>query len=156
MKFAHEIDEDDLEAFVQLIYEGMRPDQAARELDTTGSVIRKFRSERSQWFDAVFAAQVSEALASDQHQQNYLERIRDARAKLVEDGNARMIEKESYAHDPLWATMRHQNFNVNVDILARTLPGLSLDELERIRAALDREEAQTIDVPPLRALPEPE
>jgi hypothetical protein len=154
VKFAHEITAEEREEFLSLIYEGFRPDQAAKELGSTGTQFRKFASARSQYHDPEFAEKLREALASDEHQRAYLERIRDARANLVDQGNVRMIEKESYAHDPLWATLRHQNLNVNVDILARTLPGLSLDELERIREALEKEkEPETIDVPaPLRAL----
>lgn len=154
MKMAYEIDADDKAEFVNLIYEGFRCHEAAKQLGSTGTQFRRVRNPRSESYDADFAKAVEEALASDEHQRNYLERIRDARDMLIEDGNVKMIEKESYAHDPLWATMRHQNFNVNIDILARTLPGLSREQLEAIAEA-ERKRIED-ERPALKALPRPE
>lgn len=145
-KLAGELTEEDKADYLRLIQEGSNPAQAAHELGTTGTQFRRLRNADSEHYDPDFAAAFKLAITSEAHEQNRLERIRDLVWKRAEAGDARMIEKLALIYDPDWATLRHQNLNVNVQMVARMLPHISTAELERALAELDSEK-NVIELP---------
>lgn len=148
MKVAPELSELDKSDYLTLIYEGSNPAQAAAALDSTGTQFRHLRSETSHYYDPEFAAAYRTAITSEAHEQHRLERIRDLVWRYAEAGDTRMIEKLALIYDPDWATLRHQNLNVNVQMVARMLPHISTVELERALAELELEKAPpTLDLP---------
>lgn len=159
-KLAEDLTQEDKDDFVSLILDGWKPDVAAEKLGSTGTQFRKHYSGKSErYYDEAFAGRVANALASDEHATAFLERLRGIQQALAfEDKNVRMIEKLSMIYDPAWEVLRNPNLNVNVNVLLQqAAPGLSREELERLREALleakKREEVESGDVIP--ALPKP-
>ncbi len=132
---ARDITAEDKADYLRLIQEGANPAQAAHELGSTGTQFRRLRNPMSEWYDAEFADAFRAAITSEAHEQNRLERIRDLVWRLAEKGDSKMVEKLALIYDPDWSTLRHQNLNVNVRMLARALPYFTTEELERAWAA---------------------
>lgn len=139
IKLARDIDAEDKADYLRLILEGLNPAQAAHELGSTGTQFRRIRNEQSEWFDSEFAEAYRQAITSEAHERSRLERIRDLVWRQAEKGDARMIEKLALIYDPDWATLRHQNLNVNVQMVARMLPYISTAELERALVEIEQE-----------------
>jgi hypothetical protein len=135
---ADEITAEMKDEYVGLILDGMKPDEAAKQLGSTGTQFRKHRSEASIYYDADFAERFSTAIVSDEHSTAFLERIRGKIAELaLEDGNVRLLEKLSMIYDPAWEGLRNPNLNVNVNVLLQqAVPSLTKPELERLREAV--------------------
>src|SRR6185369_12014267 len=135
------------------LYEGHKPDAAAREIGSTATQFRRLRNPAGEHYDPQFAADYKAAITSEEHRSNFLERVRDAVWKRAEAGDARLLEKLSLIYDPDWEPLKHSNLRLDVNLVARVLPYLSADELERAIAAAEAEQVS----PPrtLRALPEP-
>lgn len=144
MKMAFEISAEDKAMFLDLIYEGMNPAQAAKEIDSTGTQMRRLRNPVSTHYDKAFDNAFRAAITSEEHEQRRIERIRDLVWDRAEHGDTKMIEKLALIYDPDWQTLRHQNLNVNVQMVARMLPHISTAELERALAELDREDVVEI------------
>lgn len=136
--------------FIRLIYDGYRPNDAAKELDSTGSQFRRLRNPKSASYDAEHAEEFEKAIKSPEHAQNFLEKLREAVWQRAEAGDARLLEKLSLIYDPDWEPLKSTNFNMNVNVLARVLPYLSNDELER---AIEAAKQAEIEGRPLKLLP---
>lgn len=138
--------------FIGLILDGLKPDQAAEQLGSTGTQFRRHRSPGSVFYDEAFAQRYADAIISDEHSTAFLERLRSKVAKLaLDEGNVRLLEKLSLIYDPAWAGLRNPNLNVNVNVLLQqAAPSLSRPELERLREALlegqKRQEIESGDV----------
>lgn len=150
---AAQIDQELKDDFIRLIYDGLKPDIAARKLGSSGTQFRRCYSGKSDThFDPDFAQRVADALVSDEHNTAFLERLRGLQQELAfEDKNMRMIEKLSYIYDPAWEVLRNPNLNVNVNVLLQqAAPGLTRDQLESLRGALveaqKRKEIESGDV----------
>lgn len=138
MILAKDITEEMKAEFIDLILDGLKPDQAAEQLGSTGTQFRRHRSPGSQHYDEAFANRYADAIISDEHSTAFLERLRGKIATLaLDDGNVRLLEKLSMIYDPAWEGLRNPNLNVNVNVLlAQAAPALSTAELERLREAL--------------------
>lgn len=155
MRFAFELTDEDKQQFLENIYAGMDFARAAADLDSTATQFRKLRSPKSQYYDPVFAGECEIAIRSEEHEQAELEWLRGLQRTRAEEGSDRMIEKLSYAKDPEWEVLRHQNLNVNVkaEVAHKILPYVPRDVLER---AIEQAEAEAaLDTPRLAALPPP-
>lgn len=139
MKYAAELTAVDKADFLKAIYEGQNRQQAAEQLDSTGTQFRRLCNPTSEHYDAKFAEAYKLAVTSEAHEQGRLEEIRDLVWERARKGDTRMIEKLAMIYDPDWATLRHQNLNVNVQMVARMLPHISTAELERALAEMDRD-----------------
>lgn len=150
MKFAYEIDADEKEEFLEYLRQGMRPNQAARECDSTGTQFRRCRSPKSQYYDAEFAEAVDEILSSAAHRRDLEERVRDMIWDSAEEGNVTMRWKLALTYLPEFEWAKHQNLNVNMQmqVLTRALPALSMEELERVQAALSGDEKPALEAVP--------
>jgi hypothetical protein len=139
MKYAGDISAEDKADFLKAIYEGQNRQQAAEQLDSTGTQYRRLCNPTSEHYDPAFAEAYKLAITSETHEEGRLEEIRDLVWQRAREGDTRMIEKLALIYDPDWATLRHQNLNVNVQMVARMLPHISTAELERALAELDAE-----------------
>lgn len=149
MKYAFEISDEDKADFLDLLAQGMKPPQAAKEIDSTGTQFKRFRQPKSIYYDRKFAAAWEKIVNSPEHRRGLEERVRDMVWESAEEGNISMRWKLALTYLPEFEWAKHQNLNVNMQmqVLTRALPALTMDELERVAAALD--EGQT----PLKALP---
>ena len=152
---AGDIDQAMKDDFIRLVYEGHNPAEAARKLGSTGTQFRRLRNPHGEHYDPEFTAAFSQAITSEAHDLARLEAIRDLVWERANAGDVRMIEKLALIYDPDWATLRHQNLNVNVDMVARMLPYFSTAELERA-LALEEAAKEGVIEGELRALPSPE
>lgn len=125
--------------YLRLIYEGLNPAQAAKELGSSGTQFRRLRNPLGTHYDEAFTTAYRAAITSEAHEQHRLETIRDLVWERANAGDVRMIEKLALIYDPDWATLRHANLNVNVQMVARMLPHISTAELERALAELEAE-----------------
>jgi multidrug efflux pump subunit AcrB len=139
MKYAGDITAEDKADFLKAIYEGQNRQQAAEQLDSTGTQFRRLCNSTSEHYDPAFAEAYKVAITSEHHERGRLEEIRDLVWKRARDGDTRMIEKLALIYDPDWRELRHQNLNVNVQLAARMLPHISTAELERALAELEAE-----------------
>lgn len=139
MKHADELSAEDKADFIQAIYEGQNRHQAAEQLDSSGTQFRRLCNPASIHYDPEFSAAYQVAVTSESHEAGRLEEIRDLVWKRARGGDTKMIEKLALIYDPDWASLRHQNFNVNVQMVARMLPHISTAELERALAELEQE-----------------
>ncbi len=139
MKYAGDITAEDKADFLKAIYEGQNRQQAAEQLDTTGTQFRRLCNPTSEHYDGDFADAYRVAITSESHETGRLEEIRDLVWERARSGDTRMIEKLAMIYDPDWASIRHQNLNVNVNLLARMMPHISTAELERAYAELEGE-----------------
>jgi hypothetical protein len=132
MKHAGDLTAEDKADFLELIYDGYNRAQAAEQLDTTGTQFRKLCNPVAENYDSRFAQAYEAAINSDQHKQGELELLRDLQWKQMEKGDSQMIQKMSLIKDPAWASLRHQNFSVNVNFqrLVQRLPWMTTAELE--------------------------
>ena len=149
MLFAYEIDEELKQRYLESIRSGLRPNLAASECGSTGTQFRRLRRPSSEHYDPVFAKAVEEALDSGEHRRNRLEWLRGLADEAAEKGERWAIEKLSLLELPEWEPLRHQNLRIDhqVQIAAKMLPGLTMEELERVRDNLQEER------PDLKALP---
>ena len=145
MKYAGDITAEDKADFLQAIYEGQNRAQAAEQLDSTGTQFRRLCNPLGEHFDADFAEAYRVAILSEQHEEGRLEEIRDLVWDRARRGDTRMIEKLALIYDPDWRELRHQNLNVNVQMVARMLPHISTAELERALAELEAEKPSERD-----------
>ena len=138
MRFPYEITDEDKDEFLELLRQGLKPNQAARELDTTGSRMRKFRSEQSPYYDPLFAKQWAEVEQSAAYRRALEEMVRDWVYDSAEEGNWNARWKLALAHLPEFEWARHANLNVNMQmqVLTRALPALTMEERERVKEAL--------------------
>jgi hypothetical protein len=150
VKYADELTAQDRADFIQAILEGQNRQQAAEQLGSTGTQFRRLCNPESVHYDATFATDYQAAITSEAHEQGRLEEIRDLVWERARKGDSKMIEKLALIYDPDWATLRHQNFNVNVQMVARMLPHISTAELERALAELEQEnvvEGTVVELP---------
>lgn len=117
--------------FVNLIREGHRPDSAAEQIGSTATQFRRLRNPQGAHYDPEFTQAYHDALASNEHQANFLELIRDAVWNAAKNGNSRLLEKLSLVYDPHWEPLRHQNLQVDMNIrgLIMRLPTMTDEEL---------------------------
>ncbi len=146
MKYAGDLSSEDKADFIQAIREGQNRQQAAEQLDSTGTQFRRLCNPSSVHFDPAFAEAYTQAITSETHEQGRLEEIRDLVWDRARKGDTKMIEKLALIYDPDWSSLRHQNFNVNVQMVARMLPHISTAELERALAELEAEKADDSNV----------
>lgn len=144
MKHAGDLTAEDKADFLTAIYEGQNRQQAAEQLDSTGTQFRRLCNPTSEHHDAAFAEAYRLAITSESHEQGRLEEVRDLVWQRARGGDTRMIEKLALIYDPDWATLRHQNLNVNVQMVARMLPHISTSELERALAELEAEKGPAL------------
>ena len=151
MIYTHHIAEDDelKQRFLELIRQGLKPNRAARELDSTGTQFRRLLNPDGAHHDPAFTEAYHAALRSDEHNRNLVEQLRDMQWDRAAAGDTRMIEKLSLIHDPDWEPLRHTNFRVDVNLIARMLPGLSDEELARV---IEQAEHETVTGPALKLL----
>lgn len=129
---ASELTAEDKRTFLALIYEGKKPEDAARIAGSTATQFRRLRNPQGDHFDAAFTADYERALASDEHRQGFLEELRAAIWGEAQKGNARLLEKLAFIYDPDWEPLRSTNFNMNLNVqmVARVLPYLPQEALE--------------------------
>jgi len=139
--------------FLRLVYEGCNRHQAATQVGSTGTQFARLMNPHGVHHDPDLTAEYTKAITSEAHERNRLERIRDLVWQEAEAGNSKMIEKLALIYDPDWATLRHQNLNVNVQMVARMLPHIPTAELERALAEIEREKENTVEGT-VRELPE--
>jgi len=139
--------------FLRLVYEGCNRHQAAVQKGSTGTQFARLMNPMGIHYDPDLTAEYTKAITSEAHERNRLERIRDLVWSEAEAGNSKMIEKLALIYDPDWASLRHQNLNVNVQMVARMLPHIPTAELERALAEIEREKENTVDGT-VRELPE--
>jgi hypothetical protein len=144
VKYAGDITAEDKADFLVAIYEGQNRQQAAEQLDSTGTQFRRLCNPTSEHYDAKFADAYRLAITSESHEHGRLEEIRDLVWDRARNGDTRMIEKLAMIYDPDWATIRHQNLNLNVNLLARMMPHFSTAELERAYAELEAEKPHPV------------
>ena len=159
MKFAHELDADDKETFLEYLRQGMRPNQAAKLLNSTGTQFRRLRSDKSTYYDPEFAEACQLILDSAEHRRSLEDRVRDMVWDSAEEGNISMQWKLALTYLPEFEWAKHQNLNVNMQmqVLTQALPALSMEELERVQAALASGEKPSLapgEKPALAAVPE--
>lgn len=152
MLHAYEITPEMKDEFISLIYEGHRPNTAAKQIGTTGTVFRRLKNKRGAHYDPDFAQRWHTAETSDEHRQNRADRLRDQIDERSETSDNVLI-KRAMAELPEWEPLRHQNFHHDYDIkvLARALPGLTEEELNRAIEAKEAEQA-ALNQQPLRAI----
>ncbi len=136
MKLAGDITDQDKDDFLELVYDGHNRKTAAEQLGFTGSMFRKLSNPVSEHYDPVFAQHYDRAIESEQHAKGELEMIRDFQWTQMQKGDSQMIQKMSLVKDPVWAPLRHQNLNLNVNMLARLVPELPTEQIEQARDAL--------------------
>lgn len=144
MKFTADITAEDKADFLEAIYDGFNRKEAAELLDSTGTAFRRLCRPGSEHYDAAFADAYNTAIHSEEHADAFLERIRGFQQQQMEKGDSTMVQKMSLVYDPAWAPLRHQNLNVNVQMLARILPGISTAELERAYAELEPKKPRAV------------
>lgn len=152
MLLAYELTPENKAEYIRLIFEGHRPNTAAKEIGSTGTQFRRLRNPTSEHYDAAFAKAYKDAITSEEHRSNHLDRIRDMVWTAAENGNARLLEKLSLVYDPDWEPLKHSNLRLDVNLVARLLPYFSTDELDKAIEAAEREQ---VDPPNLHALPSP-
>jgi hypothetical protein len=150
---ARDLSQEDKDTYLRLIYEGLNPAQAAHELGSTGTQFRSLRNPLGEHYDEAFARAYTAAITSEAHELARLEHLRDLVWARAEAGDSRMLEKLALVYDPDWATLRHQNLNVNVQMVARMLPHISTAELERALAELEAEKDDDVLEGVVRELP---
>jgi hypothetical protein len=123
--------------FLALIYEGRRPEDAARELGSTATQFKRLRNPHGLNYDETFAAHYKVAISSSEHREGFLEELRTVIWEEARRGNARLLEKLAFIYDPDWEPLRSTNFNMNVQLVARVLPYLSDDELQKAISAAE-------------------
>jgi len=144
----YELGDEHKRLFLELIREGYDPAVAAHEAGSSATRFRRLRHPGGAHYDPDFAQAYEEAMRSPDRERNRLELVRELVWEAARAGNTRIIEKLALIYDPDWEPLRHANLRVDVRILARMLPGLSDEELERaIRA---QEEQQALEPGPLR------
>lgn len=151
MKFAFEIDDDLKQEFLELLRQGMKPNRAATELNSTGTQFRRLRREGGAHYDAEFDAAWTEVETSAEHRRELEERVRDMVWDSAEDGNVTMRWKLALTYLPEFEWAKHQNLNINMQaqVIMRALPGLTMDELERVRNTLASGEQPVIEAAPV-------
>jgi hypothetical protein len=135
--------------FLALIYEGKRPEDAAREIGSTATQFKRLRNPRGHCFDEGFAMAYRIAVNSPEHREGFLEDLRAAIWDEAKRGNARLLEKLAFIYDPDWEPLRSTNFNMNVQLVARVLPYLSNEELQKAIEAAE----QARELTDVKALP---
>ncbi len=146
MKFAGDITAEDKADFLDLIYDGFNRKEAAEQLDSKGTQFRRLCRPGAEHYDPAFAAAYETAINSQEHIDGELDLIRGLQWKQMEKGDSVMIQKMSLIKDPAWAPLRHQNLNVNVQMLASIFPELTRDQLEQRREALlERKQQRVIE-----------
>ena len=126
------------ESYLELLAEGVPQVAAARQLGTTGSHFRRYRSEKSSVYDKAFAARFEEIMGGE-HQEAVVQSARAALIKAAQDGNVRAIEKILMAYDPDFEFLRPAAFvgdTYNVDKLIQIMPGIPTHLLEQMREEL--------------------
>jgi hypothetical protein len=153
MKYAFEITEEEKAEYLELIRLGFKPAAAARELDSTGTQFRKFRSPKGQWYDKDFAQGFEAAINSDEHRINRQEVLRD-RIDERSEVSDRILEKQAMTELPEWESLRHTNLRIDgeLKILAKVAPHFTDEELER---AIEKARREELERPDLKALPPP-
>jgi len=151
MKFAYEITAEDKADFLENLSQGVRPNKAAEQCDSTGTQFRKFRNPISQYFDPEFLRAWEEIEHSAAYRREFEDRIRDMVYDSAEDGNFTARWKLAVTHLPEFDWAKHTNLNVNMQmqVLTRALPALTMEELQRVAESL-----QAGEKPDLKALPE--
>jgi len=146
MKFAFEIVAEDKAEFLELLRQGMKPNKAAAELNSTGTQFRRLRREGGEHYDPDFDAAWSEVEASTEHRRELEERVRGMVWDSAEEGNVSMRWKLALTYLPEFEWAKHQNLNINMQaqVIMRALPGLTMDELERVRDTLANGSASRI------------
>jgi hypothetical protein len=120
---AYEITQEHKDNFIELLYAGLRPNDAAHEIGTTGTKFKYFKNPKSIYYDAEFAARWHEAITSDEHRRAFEDNIRDQLTERAKTSDA-ILTKMALVHLPEYEPLRHQNFkhDVNVNLIARYLP----------------------------------
>jgi hypothetical protein len=149
--YAFEIGPDEKETFLEYLRQGLRPNQAAKEAGSTGTQFRRLRRPGGEHFDAEFADAWNTIIASGDHRRELEDRVRDMVWDSAEDGNwaARWKLALTYLPEFEWAKSASLNVNMQMQVLTQALPALTMEELERVQAAL----ADGVK-PELKALPE--
>lgn len=138
---ASDITQEMKDDYLRLILEGHNPSVAAHELGSTGTQFRRLRNPSGEHYDEAFTLAFKAAITSEQHEASRLEHIRDLVWRKAEAGDVKMIEKLALIYDPDWRELRHQNLNVNVNMIARMLPHISTAELERALAEMESDKS---------------
>jgi len=151
VKYAFEIDAEMKREFLELLAQGMKPNKAATELDSTGTQFRRLRREGAEHYDAEFSEAWAAVEHSAEHRRELEERVRDMVWDSAEEGNVSMRWKLALTYLPEfeWAKHQHLNINMQVEAAMRVLPGLSMEELERVRDKLASGEQRVIEAAPV-------
>jgi hypothetical protein len=151
---AGDISETDKFEFLQMIRQGMNPQEASRALGHKPRHFRSLRSPQSRYFDEEFKNDFEEANNSFEHADAELERLRAEvwrRAMLDSD---RLIEKLSLIKDPEWEVLRQKDVNVNVQVLVqRVFKDLPTEQLRQILAWVQAHEGGEITEAEFSELP---
>ncbi len=151
MKFAYELTAEDKAEFVELLAQGWPANEAAEELDSTGTMFRKHYSGNSQqYFDPDFAQAVQEAKLSAKRALAQIEDIDSMIWKEARKGKQWAIEKLALTYHPDYAWAKSRNFHHSVEVeLVKRFPTLSREAVQEI---IDAEE-KTVEARQLKALP---
>lgn len=131
--------EEKKERFLELLADGKSIVEASRELEETGRFFRKFRSDKSAYYDPAFTERFDEIMGpGGEHQTALAERARAALAKAADEGNVRAIEKILMAYDPDFQFLRPANFQgeVNIENFVQLMPGIPTEMLQQLKQAL--------------------
>ncbi len=136
------------EQYVEALYNGFDPAEAAQQIGTTGTNVRRFRSPNSIHYDPEFGEKVKAALGSDDHRSAQLERVRAEFYKRALAGSDRLMERLLMMIDPEYRLHNGtQRLTVEADIRAiatRVLPDVPNDMLEAMILRLE-EKAKALE-----------
>jgi len=151
MKFAFQITEEDKAEFLEFLAQGMKPNRAASELDSTGTQFRRLKREGGEHYDPDFSEAWKAVEQSAEHRRELEERVRDMIWDSAEEGNVSMRWKLALTYLPEFEWAKHQNLNINMQVQAamRVLPGLTMEELERVRNTLANGEHPVLEAAPV-------
>ena len=136
---AWDITEEDKADYLDYVAEGYVRKEAAEKIGTTGSVMKKFWSGNSQWYDEEFARKLEEAEARAKEEKAMEHRVRHAvHDEALNRRNPKLLEKLALIHLPEFEPLRHQNFRIegtidHVHQLAQQFTKAQLEEMREAR-----------------------
>lgn len=131
-KHVSELTDEDKDAYLDLIRDGLDPGSAAQQVGSTGHQFRKLRTPESQWYEPGFAMQVDTALNDKNRRRNQAERADQPFWAAVDRGEKWAVEKAQLIYNPDWEPLRHHNLRVtgSIEHTARLLlPHMTTDEV---------------------------
>ncbi len=149
---AYQITPEHKAEFLELLYAGLKPNQAAERIGTTGTVFRRLRSPHSQSYDPDFSTDWELAERSEEHRRNREDHLRAMIDERSEVSDA-MLKLRALAELPEYEVLRQQNIrhDISVELAMKLLPTIPQ---EALNAAIAEEERRIQEAQPaVRLLP---